>query len=130
MPDLTQHPTHSAAQMARDMEVADWYIWAARRRIQQASREMDQHRRELLNFEDSFALQLAQMQQHVRRLQQERLEGGPDHAAVVDRVRSMLMLSQMIARASRTLGDLAQMTAQMAAAAYWAGIGYQDPSAN
>ena len=130
MPDHSHSPTHDAAHMARDLEVADWYIWAARRRIQQASREMDQHRRELLNFEDSFALQLAQMQQHARHLQQERPAGGPDHAAFVDRIRSMLMLSQMIDRAARLLGELAQMTAQMAAAAYWTGIGHQNPSAN
>ena len=130
MPDHQPHTTQDAAQMARDIEVADWYVWAARRRIQQASREMDLHRRELLNFEDSFALQLAQLQQHVRRLQQERQAGGHDHAAFIDRIRNMLMLSQMIDRAASLLGELAQMTAQMAAAAYWTGIGHQDPSAN
>ena len=130
MPDHQPHTTQDAAQMARDIEVADWYVWAARRRIQQASREMDQHRRELLNFEDSFALQLAQLQQHARRLQLGRQEEGPDPAAFIDRIRNMLMLSQMIDRAARLLGELAQMTAQMAAAAYWAGIGHQDPSAN
>ena len=128
MPDLPQHPTHDAAQMARDLEVADWYIWAARRRIQQAGREMDLHRRELLNFEDSFALQLAQLQQHVRRLQQEEPAEGPALAAIVDRVRSMLMLCQVLNRAAQLLGNMAQMTAQMAQMV--AGIGRQDPTDN
>ena len=48
----------------RDIEIADWFIWASIQRIQQASREMAIHSHELNYFEDSFALQLAQLQQH------------------------------------------------------------------
>ena len=66
---MTRTPQVSAwdeAQRIRDIEIADWFIWAASQRIQQASREMAIHSYELNYFEDSFALQLAQLQQHVR----------------------------------------------------------------
>ena len=119
-----------AAQRARDIEIADWYIWAARRRIQQASREMAIHRREITNFEDSFALQLAQLQQHARTTQPTQQQEGPDLAAIIERTQTMLLLSEMIARAVRMLGDQAQNLEQMAAAAYWTSQGYQDPPAN
>ena len=91
---------------------------------------MDLHRRELINFEDSFALQLAQLQQHVRNHQPEHQQDGPDLAVLIERIQNMLMLSKMIDRAARLLGEQAQATAQMAAAAYWAERGQQDPPAN
>ena len=122
--------TWDAVQRTRDIEVADWYIWAARQRIQQASREMAIHRRELTNFEDSFAMQLAQLQQHVRTMQQTQVQGEPDLAAMAERTQTMLMLSDMLARTARVLGSQAQHLEQMAAAAYWTSQGYQDPPAD
>ena len=122
--------TWDAAQRVRDIEIADWYIWAARRRIQQASREMAIHRRELINFEDSFALQLAQLQQHSRTTQPPQLQEGAEHAALAERTQTMRMLSAMIASAARALEDQAQKLERMAAASYWASQGYQDPPAN
>ena len=130
MTHTPQVSTWDDAQRMRDIEIADWYIWAARRRIQQASREMAIHRRELINFEDSFALQLAQLQQHARTTQPTQQQEGPDLAAIIERTQTMLMLSKMIDRAARKLGDQAQSLEQMAAAAYWTTQGHQDPSAN
>ena len=101
----TPHTTPwDAAQGARDIEIADWYIWAARQRIQQASREMAIHRRELINFEDSFAMQLAQLQQHVRTTPMRRRSDGPVHAALVERAQTMLGISRMLDRAIQRLG--------------------------
>ena len=122
--------TWDAVQRARDIEIADWYIWAARQRIQQASREIVIHRRELANFEDSFALQLAQVQQHARAMQQNQTQGEPDLAAMAERTHTMLMLSEMLTRTSRVLGAQAQHLEHMATAAYWTSQGYQDPPAN
>ena len=130
MTHTPQVSTWDAAQRVRDIEIADWYIWAARRRIQQASREMAIHRRELTYFEDSFALQLAQLQQHARTTQPTQQHEGPVHAAIVERTQAMLMLSRMLDRAVRALGDQAQRLEQMAAAAYWTSQGHQDPPAN
>ena len=119
-----------AVQRARDIEIADWYTWAAMQRIQQASREMEILRRELLNFEDSLALQLAQLQEHARTAQPILHSGESDLAAVVERAQTMHMLSKMIDRAARKLGDQAQSLEQMAAAAYWTTQGHQDPLTN
>ena len=88
------------------------------------------HRRELINFEDSFALQLAQLQQHARTTQPTQPQEGPDLAAIIERTQTMLMLSKMIDRAARMLGDQAQYLEQMAAAAYWTSQEHQDPPAN
>ena len=128
------HTLHAApwdaAQRARDIEIADWYIWAARQRLQQASRDLTLHRRELVNFEDSFALQLAQLQQHSRTTQPPQLQEGAEHAALAERTQTMRMLSAMIASAARALEDQAQKLERMAAAAYRASQGYQAPPAN
>ena len=70
-------PTWEEELRARDIEIADWFIWAAIQRIQQASREMAIHSYELNYFEDSFAMQLAQLQQHVRTTPMRRRREGP-----------------------------------------------------
>ena len=126
----TQVSAWDEAQRMRDIEIADWFIWAARQRMQQASREMAIHSYELNYFEDSFALQLAQLQQHARTTQPTQQQEGPDLAALIERTQTMLMLSRMIDRAARMLGDQAQYLEQMAAAAYWTSQGHQDPPAN
>ena len=125
-----QVTTWGEAQRMRDIEIADWFIWAARQRIQQASREMAIHSYELNYFEDSFALQLAQLQQHARTTQTMRQHEGHVHAALVERTQTMLMISRMLDRAVRRLGDQAQCLEQMAAAAYRTSQGLQDPPAN
>ena len=114
----------------RDLEIADWFIWAAGQRMQQASREMAIHSYELNYFEDSFALQLAQLQQHVRTTPTRRRHEGPVHAALVERTQIMLLISRMLDRAARRLGEQAQSLDQMAEAAYRESQGPQDPPAN
>ena len=123
-----------AALQARDQEVADWYVWAAMRRLQQAGRDLDIHRRELNTFQDSFMLQLAQLQQYDQRHQdQENQLAWPDdpgREALVARIRTMHLLGHMLEEASRTLHYQATMLGQMAAAARAAAPVQGDPTDN
>ena len=130
---MTRTPQVSAwdeAQRMSDIATADWFIWAANHRLQQASRELAFHSYALNHFEDSFALQLAQLQQHVRTTPMRRRHEGPVHAALVERIQIMLMISRLLDRATRRLGEQAQSLDQMAEAAYREAQGPQDPPAN
>ena len=122
--------TWDAAQQARAVGIADWYIWAARKRVQQASREMDIHRRELIDFEDHFALQLAQLQQHVRDHSTTTAREEADLAAVRERIQTMMAISGMIARATQALNSQTQHLVHLLAAAEWPTQEYQDPHPN
>ena len=88
------------------------------------------HSYELNYFEDRFALQLAQLQQHVRTTQTMRQQEGHVHAALVERAQTMLMISRMLNRAVRRLGEQAECLDQMATAAYRTSQGHQEPPTN
>ena len=90
----------------RDIEIADWFIWASMQRMQQASRELAIHSYELNHFEDSFTMQMAQIQQHVRTTRQRR--EGPVRAALVERARAMSRISRMLERVIQRLSEQAQ----------------------
>ena len=117
-------------QRMRDLQIADWYIWAASHRLQQASRELAIHSHELNYFEDSFALQLALLQQHARSMPTMRQQEGPVHAALVERAQTMIRISRMLSRAVRRLSDQAQGLEQMTTTVYRVTEGLQDPPAN
>ena len=91
----------------RDLEVADWFAWAAIQRLREISRELAITNFELNYFEDSFRLHMAQMQQHVRRTRQRR--EGPVRAALVERARTMSRISRMLERVLVRLDEQAQM---------------------
>ena len=119
--------TWDAAQWARAVGLTDWYIWAAKKRVQQACREMDIHKRELIDFEDHFTRQLALMQQHVR----EQSPGDEaDLAAVRERIQTMLAISGMIVRARQALNSQTQLLAHIMTATEWPTQEYQDPDHN
>ena len=103
-------PAHSAyleeELRIRDLEVADWFAWAAIQRLQEISRELAITNFELNYFEDSFRLHMAQMQQHVRRTRQRR--EGPVRAALVERARAMSRISRMLERVIQRLSEQAQ----------------------
>ena len=81
-------------------------------------------------FEDSFALQLAMLQKYVRTTPMRRRREAPDHAALVERVQIMLTISRLLDRASRRLGEQAQVLDQLAEAAHREAQGQQDPQDN
>ena len=110
--------------------MADWFILAASHRLQQASGEMVFLSYAINQFVDSFALQLAMLQQHVRTTSTRRRREMPDHAALVERIHIMLTISRVLDRASRRLGEQARAMDQLAEAAYREAQGPQDPQAN
>ena len=96
--------------------------------MQQASRELAIHSYELNYFEDSFTLQLAQIQQHVRTTRQRR--EGPIRAALVERAQTMLRISRMLDRAIQRLGEQAQSLDRMTEDALQLAPHQQEPQAN
>ena len=90
----------------RDLEIADWFVWASLQRLQQTSREIAVISHELNFFEDSFTMQMAQIQQHVRMTRQRR--EGPVRAALVERARAMSRISRMLERVIQRLSEQAQ----------------------
>ena len=90
----------------RDLEIADWFVWASLQRLQQTSREIAVISYELNYFEDSFTMQMAQIQQHVRMTRQRR--EGPVRAALVERARAMSRISRMLERVIQRLSEQAQ----------------------
>ena len=122
--------TWDAAQQARAVGIADWYIWAAKKRIQQACREMEIHRRELIEFEDSFALQLVQLQQHVRDRHRVTTREEADLAAVKERIQTMMAISGMVARATQALNSQTQHLMHLLSATEWPTQEFQDPQPN
>ena len=117
-------------QRRRDLHVADWYIWAASQRLQQACWELTHYSYELNYFEDSFALQLALMQQHTRGRTTARNTDGSVHAALVDRAQTMTRISRLLSRAARRLSDQAQGLDQLITEAYRETEVNRDPPAN
>ena len=105
------HPTPSAhweeELRIRDLEIADWFVWASIQRLQQISREIAVINIELNYFEDSFRMQMAQIQQHVRTTRQRR--EGPVRAALVERARTMRRISMTLERVLLRLDEQAQM---------------------
>ena len=96
--------------------------------MQQASRELAIYSQEINYFEDSFSLQLAQIQQHVRTTRQRR--EGPIRAALVERAQTMLRISRMLDRAIQRLGEQAQSLERMSEEALQMSHHPQDPQAN
>ena len=90
----------------RDLEISDWFVWASIQRLQQTSREIAVISYELNYFEDSFTMQMAQIQQHVRTTRQRR--EGPVRAALVERARAMSRISRMLERIIQRLSEQAQ----------------------
>ena len=95
----------------RDLEIADWFVWASLQRLQQTSREIAVISHELNYFEDSFTMQMAQIQQHVRMTRQRR--EGPVRAALVERARAMSRISRMLERVIQRLSEQAQMIVRL-----------------
>ena len=122
--------TWDAAQQARAVGMADWYIWAAKKRIQQACREMEIHRRELTEFEDSFALQLVQLQQHVRDSHRAATREEADLAAVKARIQHRMAICGLVARATQALHSQTQHLMHLLAATEWPTQEFQDPQTN
>ena len=96
--------------------------------MQQASRELAIHSYELNYFEDSFTLQLAQIQQHVRTTRQRR--EGPIRAALVERAQTMLRISRMLDRTIQRLGEQAQSLNRMTEEARQLAPFQPEPQAN
>ena len=117
MTRTTQGSAWNEAQRRNDLEVADWFILAANHRLQQASGEMVFLSYAINQFVDSFALQLAMLQQHVRTTTTRRRREMPDHAALVERIQVMLTLNRVLDRASRKLEEQALIMEQLAASA-------------
>ena len=97
----------------RDIGTADWFIWTAIQRIQQASRELAILSYEMSYFEDSFAMQLAQLQQHARTPPRRRSSEGPTHAVLVERAQTMIRISRMLDRAIYRLGEQSRSLERM-----------------
>ena len=95
----------------RDLEIADWFVWASLQRLQQTSREIAVISHELNFFEDSFTMQMAQIQQHVRMTRQRR--EGPVRAALVERAQAMSRIRRMLDRVIQRLGEQAQMIVRL-----------------
>ena len=117
MTRTTQGAAWNDAQRRSDIATADWFILAASHRLQQTSSELAFHSYAISQFEDSFALQLAMLQQHVRSTSMRRRREAPDHAALVDRIHIMLTISRVLDRASRRLEEQAREMDQLAEAA-------------
>ena len=100
----------------RDLEIADWLVWASVQRLLQISREIAVISYELNHFEDSFTMQMAQIQQHVRTTRQRR--EGPVREALVERARAMSRLSRTLERVTLKLSQQAQMIARIAEEAW------------
>ena len=130
MTRTTQGAAWDDAQRRSDIATADWFILAANHRLQQTSRELTFHSYAISQFEDSFALQLAMLQQYVRTTPMRRRREAPDHAALVERIQIMLAISRLLDRASRRLGEQAQVLDQLAEAAQREAQGQQDPQDN
>ena len=114
MTRTTQGSAWNEAQRRSDLEIADWFILAASHRLQQASGEMAFLSYAINQFVDSFALQLAMLQQHVRATSTRRRREMPDHEALVERIQIMLTLNRVLDRASRRLEEQAQIMEQLA----------------
>ena len=114
MTRTTQGSAWNEAQRRSDIETADWFILAASHRLQQTSGEMAFHSYAINQFVDSFALQLAMLQQHVRATSTRRRREAPDHEALVERIQIMLALNRVLDRASRRLEEQAQIMEQLA----------------
>ena len=130
MTRTTQGAAWNDAQRRSDIATADWFILAASHRLQQTSSELAFHSYAISQFEDSFALQLAMLQQHVRTTSMRRRREAPDHAALVERIHIMLTISRVLDRASRRLGEQARAMDQLAEAAQQEARGQQDPQDN
>ena len=117
---LMTRPPPSAAweeeMRLRDLEIADWLVWASVQRLLQISREIAVISYELNHFEDSFTMQLVQIQQHVRTTRRRR--EGPVRAALVERARAMSRLSRTLERVTLKLRQQAQMIARIAEEAW------------
>ena len=109
------HPTPSAyweeELRIRDLEIADWFVWASIQRLQQISREIAVMTMELNYFEDRFRMQMAQMQQHVRMTRQRR--EGLVRAALVARARTMNGISRTLERVLQKLDEQARMISRL-----------------
>ena len=117
MTRTTQGSAWNEAQRRSDIETADWFILAASHRLQQTSGEMTFLSYAINQFVDSFALQLAMLQQHVRATSTRRRREMPDHEALVERIQIMRTLNRVLDRASRRLEEQAQIMEQLAASA-------------
>ena len=91
----------------RDIEAADWFVWATIQHLQAISRQLEIINFELYHFEDSFRLHLSQMQQHVRRTRNRWAE-GPVRAALVERACTMSRISRTLERALARIDEQAQ----------------------
>ena len=114
--------------------MADWYVWAAARRLQQAHRELDMHCRELSTFHDSMMLQLAQLQQYERQSRETATTFQPhgeyERAALHARIRTLLIMGNMFDEARSMLQFHAVVLGQMTAVARAAAPPQGDPTDN
>ena len=116
MPRHEDGAAWNEAQRRSDIAAADWFILAAGHRLQQTSSELAFHSYAISQFEDSFALQLTMLQQHVRATPMRRRRGAPDHESLVERIQIMLTINRHLDRAGRRLEELARTLAQLAEA--------------
>ena len=123
-----------SAILARDQEVADWYAWAAARRLQQAHRELALTCQELRSFQDSMMLQLAQLQQHERRPRTRQLTttylDGHERESLRARIRMLHMMGLMFDEAHSMMQFHTTVLAQMATVARAAAPAQGDPTDN